>query len=161
MKWWCHFDEIVIMGCTRSCKSGTLFRLTIQMCLSSHILPSVKLRIISKSILNILHKAEHWHRQTIVQIMNLQMTFHYDTFNYCTISTHLPLVPHIYIYMHQLIGSVLVQIMACHLFGAKPLSEPMLGYYLVQTHHSNVPQFTYFTISKIENNIKVHFKHIA
>ena len=29
-------------------------------------------------------------------------------------------------YMRQLIGSALVQIMACHLFGAKPLSKPML-----------------------------------
>ena len=32
------------------------------------------------------------------------------------------------IYMCQWIGLVLVQIMACRLFGAKPLSEPMLGY---------------------------------
>ena len=30
--------------------------------------------------------------------------------------------------MCQWIGSALVQIMACHLFGAKPLSKPMLGY---------------------------------
>ena len=32
-------------------------------------------------------------------------------------------------YMRQWIRSVLIQIMACRLFGAKPLSEPMLGYY--------------------------------
>ena len=32
-------------------------------------------------------------------------------------------------YMHQWIGSALVQIMACRLFGAKPLSKPMPGYY--------------------------------
>ena len=31
-------------------------------------------------------------------------------------------------YMHRWNGSSLVQIMACRLFGAKPLSEPMLGY---------------------------------
>ena len=31
-------------------------------------------------------------------------------------------------YMRQWIGSALVQIMACHLFGAKPLSKPMLDY---------------------------------
>ena len=31
-------------------------------------------------------------------------------------------------YMHRWIGSVLVQIMACRLFGAKPLSKPMLRY---------------------------------
>ena len=31
-------------------------------------------------------------------------------------------------YMHQWIGSALVKIMACRLFGAKPLSKPMLGY---------------------------------
>ena len=30
--------------------------------------------------------------------------------------------------MRQQIGSALVQIMACRLFGAKPLSKPMLGY---------------------------------
>ena len=30
--------------------------------------------------------------------------------------------------MRQWIGSALVQIMACHLFGAKPLSKPFLGY---------------------------------
>ena len=31
-------------------------------------------------------------------------------------------------YMHQWIGSALVQIMACRLFGAKPLSKTMLAY---------------------------------
>ena len=30
--------------------------------------------------------------------------------------------------MHQRIGSALVRIMACHLYGAKPLSKPVLGY---------------------------------
>ena len=38
---------------------------------------------------------------------------------------HLPLVPH---NMSQWIGSALVQMMACHLFGAESLSKPMLGY---------------------------------
>ena len=32
-------------------------------------------------------------------------------------------------YMRQWMGSVLVQIMACSLFGAKPLFKPMLGYF--------------------------------
>ena len=31
-------------------------------------------------------------------------------------------------YMRQWIGSALVQIMACHLFGAKPLPQPVLAY---------------------------------
>ena len=31
-------------------------------------------------------------------------------------------------YMHQGIRSALVKVMACHLFGTKPLSKPMLGY---------------------------------
>ena len=31
-------------------------------------------------------------------------------------------------YMHQWTGSALVQVMACRLFGAKPLPEPMLTY---------------------------------
>ena len=30
--------------------------------------------------------------------------------------------------MHQWIGSALIKIMACRLFGAKPLSEPIMGY---------------------------------
>ena len=36
--------------------------------------------------------------------------------------------PHSTANMRQWIRSVLVQIMACRLFGAKPLSKPMLGY---------------------------------
>ena len=32
-------------------------------------------------------------------------------------------------YMRQWIGSALIQIMACCLFSAEPLSEPILGYY--------------------------------
>ena len=31
-------------------------------------------------------------------------------------------------YMHQWIGSALIQIMACHLFGTKPFPEPLLAY---------------------------------
>ena len=31
-------------------------------------------------------------------------------------------------YKHQCIGSALVQIMACHPFGAKPLSKPVLSH---------------------------------
>ena len=34
-------------------------------------------------------------------------------------------------YMRQWIGSALVQIMACRLVGAKPLSKLMLGYHLL------------------------------
>ena len=36
-------------------------------------------------------------------------------------------------YMHQWIGSAMVQIMDCRLFGAKPLSKPMLGYCQLDT----------------------------
>ena len=32
-------------------------------------------------------------------------------------------------YMHQRIGSALVEILACRLFDAKPLSKPMLEYF--------------------------------
>ena len=31
-------------------------------------------------------------------------------------------------YMRQWVGSALIQIMACRLFGARPLSKQMLGY---------------------------------
>ena len=36
--------------------------------------------------------------------------------------------PPICAYMHQWTGPALVQVMACHLFGDKPLPEPMLSY---------------------------------
>ena len=40
--------------------------------------------------------------------------------------THLPLVSQ---YMHQWTGSVLLQVMACLLFGAKPWPQTVLAYY--------------------------------
>ena len=42
----------------------------------------------------------------------------------CPINTYPPSAA----YMRQWIGSALVQRMACRLFGAEPLSKPMLGY---------------------------------
>ena len=39
--------------------------------------------------------------------------------------THYPLVPHISV---NELGQQLVHVMACRLFGAKPLPEPMLAY---------------------------------
>ena len=42
-------------------------------------------------------------------------------------------------YMHRWTGSALVQIMACHLLGTKPLSEPILDYYqLLPKEHTAV-----------------------
>ena len=41
-------------------------------------------------------------------------------------------------YMRQWIGSALVQIMACRLFGAKPLSKPMLCYCLLEPKKEKV-----------------------
>ena len=58
--------------------------------------------------------------------------------------THLLLVPHI---CDSEIWLTLVQIVACHLFGAKPLSEPMLGYF--QLDHRNTRQW------KFDQNIKI------
>ena len=43
--------------------------------------------------------------------------------------THLPLVPHIC----QWTGPPLVKVMACRLFGSKPLPEPMLAYCLLDS----------------------------
>ena len=45
--------------------------------------------------------------------------------NYLSFLTHLSLVLHICV---SELGSALVQMMACRLFGAKPLSETMLGF---------------------------------
>ena len=44
----------------------------------------------------------------------------------CQITNHINSTPPSATYMRQWIGSALVQIMACHLFGAKPLSEGVL-----------------------------------
>ena len=57
-------------------------------------------------------------------------------------------------YMRQWIGSALVQIMACRLFGTKPLSKPVLGYYRMDPYeHTSV---------KFESNTKlfIHEKQL-
>ena len=41
-------------------------------------------------------------------------------------------------YMHQWIGSALVQIMAYHIFAAKPLSKPVLDYYKLDPNFSEI-----------------------
>ena len=50
-------------------------------------------------------------------------------------------------YMRQCIGSALVQIMACRLFGAKPLSKPMLDY--SQLSHKNKFQWKFNQNTKV------------
>ena len=52
----------------------------------------------------------------------------HSSFNCQSTLTTITLSPPIAAYMHQWIGTALVQIMACRLFGVKPLSKPMLGY---------------------------------
>ena len=44
-------------------------------------------------------------------------------------------------YMRQWMALAFVQIMACRLFGAKPLSEPMLGYYQLDPHKQTSMKF--------------------
>ena len=51
----------------------------------------------------------------------MESDLHTLTINICVNSS-----PPSVAYMRQLIGSALAQIMACRLFGAKPLSKPML-----------------------------------
>ena len=63
--------------------------------------------------------AKPWYWPGSVRIL------HYQHQNSCNSS------PPSAAYMGQLIGSVLVQIMACRLFGAKPLPAPMLVYCLL------------------------------
>ena len=62
-------------------------------------------------------------------------------------------------YMRQWIRSAWVQIMACRLFGAKPLSKPMLGY--CQLDHWEQTSVTFFI--KIENIsfTKMHLKILS
>ena len=62
-------------------------------------------------------------------------------------------------YMHQWIGSALVKIMACRLFGAKPLSKPVLGLFSIRPLGTN--------FSEISNKIqkfsfkKMHLKMLS
>ena len=58
-------------------------------------------------------------------------------------------------YMCQWIGSALVQMMACRLFGAKPLSKPMLGY--CQLPHRNKVSEISIKIEKFSFT-KMHLK---
>ena len=58
-------------------------------------------------------------------------------------------------YMLQWIGSVLVQIMACRLFGPKSLSKPMLGYLLSIGFLRNKLQ------GNFDQNIKFFIQEIA
>ena len=44
-------------------------------------------------------------------------------------------------YMRQWTASALLQIMACRLFGAKPLSKPMIGYCKVDPYKQNSVKF--------------------
>ena len=76
-------------------------------------------------------------------------------------------------YMCQWIGSALVQMMACSLFGAKPLSKPMLGYgnitryFFVNQNSTNTAEgmVAYLTFEqlkvKIFNNFWFHLEDIS
>ena len=55
-------------------------------------------------------------------------------------------------YVRQWIGSVLVQIMACRLFGAKPLPKPMLGYCRLDPYEQTSVKFHQTTKLFIHKN---------
>ena len=59
-------------------------------------------------------------------------------------------------YMHQGTGSALVHVMACRLFGAKPLPKPMLGYSQLDSEGTNLSEI----LIKIQNFsfTKMHLK---
>ena len=61
------------------------------------------------------------------------------------------------VYMHQWIGAALIQIIACRLFHAKPLSKPMLGYYQLDPGNKfrwNFYQNTkFFILENVSENV--------
>ena len=57
-------------------------------------------------------------------------------------------------YMRQWFWSAYVQIMACHIFGAKPLSKPMLAYWPLRTHFSEI-WIEIQTFSFMKMNLKI------
>ena len=61
-------------------------------------------------------------------------------------------------YMHQWIGSTLVLVMACHLFGAKPLCKPMLQYDIVNWTLRNKLQWIFFIKIQKSLFIEMHLK---
>ena len=65
-------------------------------------------------------------------------------------------------YMCQWIGSALVQIIACHIFGAKPLSQPMLGFCQLGTIRNPSEQTKVTIFIKIQiNSCKYIWKYSA
>ena len=69
--------------------------------------------------------------ETILRLTKTQREWHIKVVpnNMCTLSVYMSwLISPSATYMRWRIGSTLVQIMTCHLFGTKPLSKPMLGY---------------------------------
>ena len=71
------------------------------------------------------------------------------------VQNHIDIVnssPPVFVYLRRWIGSTLVQIMACRLFGAKPLSNPMLSYCQLDNKLQwNFNQNTKLFIHKNEN----------
>ena len=68
------------------------------------------------------------------------------------LNTHSP--PPSATYLLQWIGSALVQIMACHLFSAQPLSEPVLGYWqLDPSEQTSVHQTQNFSFMRMHLKI--------
>ena len=55
--------------------------------------------------------------------------------------------------MRQEIGSALVQIMVCRLFGAKPLSKPMMGYCQLQPGEQILIKLQNFSLTKMHLKI--------
>ena len=64
--------------------------------------------------------------------------------------------PHSAAYMRQFIGSALVQIMGCHLFGTESLSEPMLSYCLMESQEQTSAKFQ--SKHKTSHQQKMHLK---
>ena len=54
--------------------------------------------------------------------------------------------------MRQWIGSALVEIMACRLFDAKPLSQPLLGYYQLDSKEQTSVEFCHKANFLIQEN---------
>ena len=66
-----------------------------------------------------------WHFRDVGSLPRI-LDGQWNTMRHCTLSGDSS--PPSATYMHQWTESALVQIMVCHLFGAKPLSQPVLDY---------------------------------
>ena len=111
--------DLLLISCNSAIMSSRT-RLPVQILRETYFLFAISIIVMSAVILVFVLKVNIWCQANMDDCNSFSaLQCLYGSFNSS---------PPCAAYMHQWLGSALVQIMACHLFSAKPLSKPMLGY---------------------------------